>query len=369
MNAPVENQSADATGGPGQRRGLRRLLSLMMGKAWHDNIFSEAAEAAFWQTLSLPPLLLGLLGSIGYVAEWFGSEVVGAVQNRILAFAGKIFTPNVVDGIIGPTVQEMLTKGQGEVVSIGFLISLWAGSSATASFIDAITVAHEQYGVRNIVWQRILALLLYLVTLILLIIGLPVFALGPEWLPTLFPVTWQPTVELWVGRFYYPGTAVLLVLALTTLYKLALPRKLPWHRGLPGAVLAMVFFLISATVLRLYISSISSTGFTYGALATPIAFLLFAFFIGLAIVLGAHLNNAIQQLWPAKMTGRERRNWRRLEMDKAARKLRADAEREQWQVRAESETEASEAKLLTKKLPEVSSPADTHDTTPVHRDP
>ena len=41
------------------------------------------------------------------------------------------------------------------------------------------------------------------------------------------------------------------------------------------------------------------TGYTYGALATPIAFLLFAFFLGFAIMIGAELNAAIEEEWPA----------------------------------------------------------------------
>ena len=37
---------------------------------------------------------------------------------------------------------------------------------------------------------------------------------------------------------YYPVLIVLLLLGLTTLYHLAPPRRLPWRRGVPGAVLA-----------------------------------------------------------------------------------------------------------------------------------
>lgn len=46
----------------------------------------------------------------------------------------------------------------------------------------------------------------------------------------------------------------------------------------------MLVFLCSSFGLRIYITWVTSTGYTYGALATPIAFLLFAFFIGFAIV-------------------------------------------------------------------------------------
>jgi membrane protein len=308
-------------GRPRQRR-TWRLVKRTLAKAWHGNIFSEAAEAAFWQVLSLPPLLLGLLGSLGLLRSWLGTDVVSAVQTKIIAFCRTIFSTNVVETIIEPTVADVLTKAQGEVASIGFLISLWAGSSAMASFVDAINVAYGQQGVRHDVWQRFVALLLYLVGLILAVIGLPVLALGPELLPKVFPPAWRHNISDVIGTFYYPVVGVLLVLALTTLYKVALPRKLPWLRGVPGAVLAMVVFLLASIGIRIYLIAIGRTGYTYGALAAPIAFLLFTFFIGIAIVIGAHFNSAIQEIWPARMTPRQRRRWRRLEMDKAAERLR-----------------------------------------------
>ena len=292
-------------------------------KAWHGNIFSEAAEAAFWQVLSLPPLLLGLLGSLGFVGRLIGHNTISLVQERIIAFCRTIFSTNVVETIIAPTLSDVLTKAQGEVASVGFLISLWAGSSAMASFVDAINVAYGQQGVRNEVWQRFFALLLYLVGLILAVIGLPVLALGPDLLPTVFPPSWRDNIADIVGTFYYPVVGMLLVIALATLYKVALPRKLPWLRGVPGAALAMVFFLLASIGLRIYLIAIGRTGYTYGALAAPIAFLLFTFFIGLAIVIGAHFNSAIQEMWPARMTSRQRRRWRKLEMVRAAERMRA----------------------------------------------
>jgi len=58
-----------------------------------------------------------------------------------------------------------------------------------------------------------------------------------------------------------------------------------------------------------YLTWITSTGYTYGALATPIAFLLFAFFLGFAIMLGAELNAAIEEEWPAPATHAKRFRW------------------------------------------------------------
>ena len=108
---------------------------------------------------------------------------------------------------------------------------------------------------------------------------------------------------------YYPVLFLVLVVAMNILYRVSLPKPLPSHRLLLGSVLATVVFLVATLGLRVYLTWITSTGYTYGALATPIAFLLFAFFLGFAIMLGAELNAAIQEEWPAPATHAKRFRW------------------------------------------------------------
>jgi membrane protein len=71
----------------------------------------------------------------------------------------------------------------------------------------------------------------------------------------------------------------------------------------------VLVFLTASFGLRFYLQWITSTGYTYGALSTPIAFLLFAFFMGFAVVIGAELNNAIEEQWPAKTPHARRLRW------------------------------------------------------------
>ncbi|MGH3753253.1 MAG: YihY/virulence factor BrkB family protein [Pseudonocardiaceae bacterium] len=326
MNASAERDTDQPT-----RRGPLRLIARTAVKAWDDSFVSMSAQTAFWMTLSLPPLLLGLLGSLGFVASWFGPAAVDAAQREIVRFSTTVFSADVVDQIIRPTVADILTQGRTSIVSVGFVLSLWAGSSALASLVDSITAAYQQYTVRHPVWQRIFALLLYVVALIGSVFVLPLTALGPDLIPQLFPEAVRPTLVQLVGIFYYPGLGVLLMLGLATLYKVVLPKKLPWHRGLPGALLAMAVFLVTSSGLRLYIASVSVTGYTYGALAAPIAYLLFSFFIAMAIVLGAEFNSAIEELWPAHPTKRDRRRERRREMARFAARAHTHSDRAQPQ--------------------------------------
>jgi membrane protein len=290
-----------------RRSAVRRLLGRTMGNAWNDDIFTESAAAAFWQTLSLPPLLLGLFGILGYVGGAFGPDTIAAVQQWIIDLTAGVFSRNALDDIIVPTVADVLSTARAEVISVGFVLSFWSGSSAMASFVDAITRAYDQYEVRNLVWQRILSMLMYLVSLVTGILVLPLLALGPERVLPLLPDSWQAGASTVFDTVYYPVLGLVLLLALTTLYRVALPLKPPWYRGLPGALLAALVFLAGSTGLRLYLDWLTSSGYTYGALAAPIAFLLATFFIALAIIFGAQLNAAIQALWPVPLRDRRGR--------------------------------------------------------------
>ncbi|MET7769837.1 YihY/virulence factor BrkB family protein [Nocardia sp. NPDC005366] len=288
----------------GRRAGrhIWRLAARVAVKAWDDSIFAKSAAAAFWQTLSLAPLLLGVLGSLGYVGGWFGPDTVQIVQSKIITFSRDLFSPSVVSDLIEPTVADVLGRGRGAVVSVGFVLSLWAGSSAMATFVDSIVEAHDQQDARHPVWQRIFALLLYVLFLVAAVFILPLVALGPAIIGWILPNSWrEPGLRL-VDSFYYPGVGLLLIIGLTTLYKLALHRSLPWHRLFGGALVAGVFFMAASEGLRRYLSWVTKTGVSYGALATPIAFLLFTYFLAFAVILGAEFNAAVQEFWPARAT-------------------------------------------------------------------
>ncbi|TDL03558.1 YihY/virulence factor BrkB family protein [Mycolicibacterium obuense] len=288
------------------RHHVRQISLRALSKSWDDSIFSESAQAAFWCALSLPPLLLGMLGSLAYIAPLFGPDTLPVIENQLISTAGRFFSPNVVSEIIEPTVRDIVRGARGEVVSIGFVISLWAGSSAVSAFVDSITEAHDQTPLRHPVRQRFYALGLYVVMLVGAIATAPFLALGPRKIAEFIPDSWDNVL-----RFgYYPVLFVAITVGVLILYRVSLPRPLPTHRLILGSVLATTVFLVATWGLRVYLTWITSTGYTYGALATPIAFLLFAFFLGFAIMIGAELNAAIQEEWPAPATHVNRaREW------------------------------------------------------------
>ena len=280
----------------------RRTLS----KSWDDSIFSESAQAGFWSALSLPPLLLGLLGALAYVAPLFGADMLPTIEHQVISTAHSLVSPSVVNEIIEPTIRDIAHNARGEVVSLGFLISLWAGSSAISAFVDSVVEAHDQTPLRHPVRQRLFALFLYVVGLVVVVVAAPFVVVGPRKVAEHIPVSLANVLRYG----YYPALIFSLMVGVMILYRVSLPVPLPSHRLIFGAILATAVFVIATLGLRVYLRWITSTGYTYGALSTPIAFLLFAFFAGFAIMLGAELNAAVQEEFPAPATHAHRlRNW------------------------------------------------------------
>jgi len=299
------------------------VLGKTIAKAWQDRILGLSGEAAFWQILSVPPLLIGLLGSLGYLGNVIGAGSVTQIEDRLLDASARVLTPDLVDSLVRPTLADILGSGRLDVVSLGFLLSLWAGSSATATFMNTIVIAYDQRDVRGPIRTRLKALWLFVIGMVMAVLTLPLLVLGRGVLVGLLPQRWQSTATVLVNAVYLPLVVLGLLLALTSFYTVVLPNRLPWRRHLPGAVFAAAFFLVAAVLLRAYVADVLTTALPYGALATPIGVLLFAFFFGMAILLGAEMNATIQTRWPAPLRrhDRRRRERRAAKLEAEARKL------------------------------------------------
>src|SRR6516165_10905261 len=201
------------------RHHIWRISLRTLAKSWDDSIFSESAQAGFWSALSLPPLLLGMLGSLAYVAPLFGPDMLPSIEHQVISTAHSVFSPSVVNEIIEPTIRDIASNARGEVVSLGFLISLWAGSSAISAFVDSVVEAHDQTPLRHPVRQRFFALFLYIVMLMFVVVALPVAVVGPRKVSEHIP----PGTQNLLHYGYYPALILALMTGVTVLYRVALP--------------------------------------------------------------------------------------------------------------------------------------------------
>lgn len=274
-------------------RGLRGVVVRTAHSSFRYRVTGLAAEAAFFAILSLPPLVFGLAGAIGYIAQQFKVDQVDVLQERVLDIASKALTPGTVDNVIAPTLDDVLHGGRVDVISIGFVLALWSGSRALNVFIDTITIMYGLGGHRGIVKTRALSFGLYIVAMILGIVLVPLVLAGPDVVKDVLPERID-----FLGSLYWPSILILSVGFMALMYHLAVPVRKSWLNGIPGSVFTLVMWILGSYFVRWALGL--STGGTsiYGPLAAPIALLLWLYVISIAILIGAALNEAIDLHFP-----------------------------------------------------------------------
>jgi membrane protein len=258
------------------------LLRSTLRRAWNDRILGLAAEAGFWQLLSLPSLILAVLGVIGFFHGALGNSNLDDLQRTIDRGLTHLIVPSAVNSTIAPALHRILFGGRADVVSISFVVSLWTGSSAMATFVNTITIAYGQRHVRGAVRSRLLAL-----------------RLCPGQLVALFPRRGHSTVHVITEIGYWPVAVLVSLSLLATLYHRALPIRTPWRRAFPGAIVAVLVWIVGSTFLRAWLVFAFRRTATYGPLSAPVAVLLFLYLTALAILFGAELNAELDRARPS----------------------------------------------------------------------
>lgn len=270
-----------------------RLVTGTVSLCLRYRVTGLAAEAGFFALLSLPPLLLGLAGTAAYLGRELGVGTEFALQNGIRDWVSPFLTSEVVEGTLLPTLREAVDSPRFDLISVGFLLSLWSGSRALNVYVDTISIMYGLGGLRGIVRTRVLSFSLYLLTLALGALTIPLVLIGPSLVGRALP----ESVD-WLLMLYWPVVTLMGVALLALLYHISTPVRTPWKRDLPGAALALVLWVVASFVLRALLTASVGGASIYGPLTAPIVVLIWLYTLAIAVLVGAALNAAADQLWP-----------------------------------------------------------------------
>jgi membrane protein len=321
----LSDASADVAGASVPARVRAALWQIVRGtsvSAFRYRVTGLAAEAAFFTLLSLPPLVLGLIGTLGHFRSMLGNETVTDIRTWVIEKAQTVLTEQSVDTVVKPLLDDVLRGGRVELVSLSFLVSLWAGSRALNVYVDTITIAYGLSGVRGVVRTRLRAFFLYVGGLGVGLVIIPVLVAGPT-----LVLRWLPEGARVLHLLYWPVLIIVSVVFLASLYYLSVPARTAWWRGLPGGGVALAIWALGSLVLRLYLDGSASGVTVYGSLGAAIAVLAWLYVTALAVLIGAALNAEIDKLWPGEYTARARAEAAEARAKVADKQLKAAAQR------------------------------------------
>ena len=247
-----------------------------VGACLRYRVTGLAAEAAFFAILSLPPLIFGLAGAIGFVARRFDvAHDRRASRQQVLALARRVLTEDAVDDVIAPTLDDVLSGGQLRGRSRS--ASCWRCGRARGRSTSSSTPSRSCTG-----WPGAAAssdpaaVLLSLrglpaVSASLLV---PLVLAGPGVVDRLLPARLDV-----LGEPLLAGGAAGLGVLPTSLYHLSVPVRSRWRADLPGAALTLSDLDRRQRPAPPRAQRHTGSTSIYGPLAAPIAVLIWLYLI------------------------------------------------------------------------------------------
>jgi membrane protein len=287
----------------GSPRKTYQLVKSTVLDTLEDRLPGLAAEVAFYLVLSLSPLLLVVLGLLGFVGDIAGAGVSADIKEELLAWADNIFSAATIARTVEPAIDKLLEQGRADVLTIGGVIALWSGSRAARGIVDAVTIAYDLEDHRDFRRKTLVGLWLTVAGILSMTVLIPLLVVGPRFGAALADEVGLESIfeTLW-ALLYWPVVATLGVVLLTWVLHIAPPHSTPWRRDVPGAVLALVVWTLGSVGLRVYTTNYLESNSAFTLFTAPLVVLLWMYVSAFAVLLGAEFNSEIEKLWPRKGT-------------------------------------------------------------------
>lgn len=248
-----------------------------------DNVLLVAAGVGFYLLLALFPALTAFVALYGLFLD-----PASAVE-QLSALSGVV-PPSVME-VVAARVQALAaqpatTLGLGFVVSL--VIALWGANGGVKAIMEGLNIVFDVPEGRGFVKRNLVALALMGGLVVLILVMVAVLAVVPAVL-ALFPLGAVGEVALAVLR--WPVLLAVVGLALALLYRFAPCRKgVDWRWITWGSGLATLGWVAASAGFAWYASSLADFDASYGAMATPIAILLWVWLSMVVVLLGAEVD-------------------------------------------------------------------------------
>ncbi len=239
-------------------------------------------QIAYFLILSLFPFLIfinTLIASFNIPTE------------SVIQFLDPFF-PDQIVSFIARYIEYINQNRSLSLLSFGIVLAIFSASKSVRSVASAFNIAYSVPARRGFFSQLFFSMLFILSFGIIILICIVLVAFGNDFIAGLLDhVNLQfAFIDLFsVWRWVTFSAIVFLILSLV--YKLLPDKKIKYSDTFPGTILALVGFLVLTSLFSLYVNNFAVNSILYGSIGAVILLLLWMYFAGIILVLGAELNN------------------------------------------------------------------------------
>ena len=271
----------------------------------HDGI-EHAGYLSFVLLLASFPFLVFFVAILGALGE---TEMGAKFIRMILENA-----PQDIIGAIIPRINEILSGPPSGLLTISIFGTIWTASSLIEGYRAILNRAYHvktppsYYMRRALSILQLLLLVIFMVITMFILVFLPVVAgkiysffdgINNAAQMTTGKIAFQYEqisflgVE-WENLRYFTIVAVMF-LFISSLYYWLPNVKQSWVRTFPGAIVAVMGWLVAGRAFSYYLGNFSQMNLIYGSLGGMIAFLLFFYFLNIIFIYGAEFNYLLEK--------------------------------------------------------------------------
>ncbi|MGI9613729.1 MAG: YihY/virulence factor BrkB family protein [Acidimicrobiales bacterium] len=269
------------------RPGFIAAVKEIPGRIKAHNVVVTAAGIAFFGLLALVPTLIAIISVYGLVNQ--GNE--DDIKQQIEDAAGAL------DESTKEFVSDQLTSittSDGNLAALVFsiLLALFSASGAVQKMMGTTTIAYDAEENRPGWKVRLLAYGFTFGAVLGMVLMVTAVGIIPAALDT---VDLGSAAKVAIQFTQLPVLGILMVVALTVLYRYGPDRsvKTPWIN--PGAWLATGLWVLFAVMFSLYSSRVGELPSSYGLLGTVAALMIFLQLTALAVIIGAEYNAVVEE--------------------------------------------------------------------------
>jgi len=266
------------------------MININRSKHWVLNIYRRiirhdslgySAQLAYFFLLSLFPLLITLFSLLPYLP----------LKTEDIIYFISDFAPGETISFINSTLNELLEKHSGGVLSFGIIATLWAASNGMNAIIRAMNLAYEIDDDRPFFIVRGLSVLLTIVMIAVFIIALLLPVFGKHigiYIFSKFGYTDQ-FIQTW-NTIRFSLSSVILFIVFSAVYFLTPNRKMKCASVVPGAIFSTIGWMLASLGFSFYVNNFGKYTFMYGSLGVIIVLMIWFYITGAVLIIGGEIN-------------------------------------------------------------------------------
>lgn len=253
------------------------------------SITTRASAIAFSFFIAFFPAIIFLFTLIPYIPiENFQEELFLLIKD---------FVPENAFLAIEETVEDILTRQRGDLLSLGFFMALIFSTNGFASMMVAFDASLHSFERRSWVSQRVIALFMLIIFSLLITIAITLITYGQSF------INYLESIQILKDHFLILLLSIvkwliilfLFFIANSFLFYLAPAKKTKFRFISPGSTLSTILCVITFVGFSYYINHFGQYNKLYGSIGTLLVILLLMYLLSLILLVSFELNASIKE--------------------------------------------------------------------------